>query len=159
MRPMQVSLSWRKCAMLTWSRYDRVERINNKSVRREIVDEEREETGFPSLARDHAEPSLNLHTYAVRHPASTFFLRAEGEGLQSVGIFPGDILVVDRMVTPQSGDVVIAIVDGAFLTRRWERDAGGVRLCTDSEETQAAEVSIWGVVAFVVHAPGNRRRG
>ena len=117
-------------------------------------------TGFPNPAQDHAETSLNLHTLAVRHPEATFFLHAEGEGLRSAGIFPGDILVVDRAIDPVSGDIVIAIVADIFAIRCWTRDAAGAWLATDQETlTIGAEVpvQIWGVVTFVLHAPGQRR--
>lgn len=63
--------------------------------------------GFPSPASDYLEGKLDLNTHCVSHPAATFYLRAEGESMTGVGIFPGDLLVVDKSLTPRHGDVVM----------------------------------------------------
>jgi len=47
----------------------------------------------------------------VRNPAATFLYRADGWP-SGAGVSDGDILVVDRSVTPQAGDLVIAIWEG-----------------------------------------------
>ncbi len=73
--------------------------------------------GFPSPASDYLEGKLDLNTHCVSHPAATFYLRAEGESMTGVGIFPGDLLVVDKSLTPRHGDVVIALLDGGFTVK------------------------------------------
>lgn len=73
--------------------------------------------GFPSPASDYLEGKLDLNTHCVPHPAATFYLRAEGESMTGVGIFPGDLLVVDKSLTPHHGDVVIALLDGGFTVK------------------------------------------
>ena len=73
--------------------------------------------GFPSPASDYLEGKLDLNTHCVAHPAATFYLRAEGESMTGVGIFPGDLLVVDKSLTPRHGDVVIAQLDGGFTVK------------------------------------------
>lgn len=52
--------------------------------------------GFPSPA-DHIEASLSLDELCVVHPAATFFLRVVGDSMTGLGIFDGDILVVDPL--------------------------------------------------------------
>ena len=73
--------------------------------------------GFPSPASDYLEGKLDLNTHCVSHPAATFYLRAEGESMTGVGIFPGDVLVVDKSLTARHGDVVIALLDGGFTVK------------------------------------------
>lgn len=73
--------------------------------------------GFPSPASDYLEGKFDLNTHCVAHPAATFYLRAEGESMTGVGIFPGDLLVVDKSLTPRHGDVVIALLDGGFTVK------------------------------------------
>ena len=73
--------------------------------------------GFPSPASDYLEGKLDLNTHCVAHPAATFYLRAEGESMTGVGIFPGDVLVVDKSLTARHGDVVIALLDGGFTVK------------------------------------------
>ena len=68
--------------------------------------------GFPSPAEDFTEDALDLNQLVVRNEPATFFYRASGTSMCGVGIFDGDILVVDRSMSPQDGDVVVAIWDG-----------------------------------------------
>ena len=62
--------------------------------------------GFPSPASDYLEGKLDLNTHCVAHPAATFYLRAEGESMTGVGIFPGDLLVVDKG-SPQKTEKIV----------------------------------------------------
>ena len=78
---------------------------------------QRASCGFPSPASDYLEGSLDLNRHCISHPAATFYLRAEGESMTGVGIFPGDLLVVDKSLTPRHGDVVIALLDGGFTVK------------------------------------------
>lgn len=66
---------------------------------------------FGSPAGDYVETSLDLNRFLIAHPVATFFMRMQGQELQSQGIFEGDILVVDRAVTPVSGHLVVVETD------------------------------------------------
>lgn len=68
--------------------------------------------GFPSPAEDFLDDELDLHRMLVRNPAATYLYRAQGWSMLLAGICDGDILVVDRSVQPQHGDVVVASWDG-----------------------------------------------
>lgn len=84
--------------------------------------------GFPSPAEQYQEPPLDLNELLVKRPAATFFVRVSGNSMVGRGIRDGDILVVDRSLRPESGDVVIASVDGDFTVKTYRRDRDGVRL-------------------------------
>ena len=84
--------------------------------------------GFPSPAEQYQEPPLDLNELLVRRPAATYFVRVEGDSMIGVGIRDGDLLVVDRSLSPASGDVIIACVDGDFTVKTYRRDKDGVRL-------------------------------
>ena len=73
--------------------------------------------GFPSPAEQYLEPPLDLNDLLVKRPAATYFVRVEGDSMIGAGIHDGDLLVVDRSLTPASGDVVIAAVDGEFTVK------------------------------------------
>lgn len=81
--------------------------------------------GFPSPAQDYTSSELDLNDYCIRHPSATYFVRAQGNSMQDVGMRDGDLLVVDRSLRPQNRDIVIAEVDGASqlnssrLLRSW----------------------------------------
>lgn len=68
--------------------------------------------GFPSPAEDFLDDTIDLNDWLVRNAAATFFYRADGWSMLMAGICDGDLLVVDRSVTPFNGDLVLAIWDG-----------------------------------------------
>ncbi|MCW0399279.1 Protein UmuD [Xanthomonas sacchari] len=68
--------------------------------------------GFPSPAEDFQDGELDLNQVLIRNPPATFLYRAEGWSMLLAGVCDGDILVVDRSVRPNSGDIVLAIWDG-----------------------------------------------
>jgi len=84
-------------------------------------------------------------------------VRAEGESMLGAGIFPGDYLVVDRSLTPRPGNIVIAALDGEFTVKRLKRAGGKYLLVPENPAyptvavDENSELSIWGVVTFVIH--------
>lgn len=64
------------------------------------------QAGFPSPADDFMDGRLDLHRHLVRNEAATFFLHVTGDSMLGAGIHDGDLLVVDRSVTADSGRVV-----------------------------------------------------
>ncbi len=64
---------------------------------------ERVSAGFPSPAVDYVEKTLDLNELCIQHPATTFFVRVQGESMTEAGIFPGDVLVVDQSPSPTWG--------------------------------------------------------
>lgn len=84
--------------------------------------------GFPSPAEQYLEPQLDLNELLIKRPAATFFVRVKGDSMIGEGIRDGDLLVVDRSLTPASGDVIIAAVDGEFTVKTFRKDKDGVRL-------------------------------
>lgn len=115
------------------------------------------QAGFPSPADDHLERSIDLNEELVRNPASTFFVRVKGDSMRDAGIHTGDILVVDRSLTPSDRRIVVAMIDGEFTVKRFRKLEGKVFLEAANERFSRIELSgdqelvIWGVVAFVIH--------
>ena len=68
--------------------------------------------GFPSPAEDFLDDGIDLHRWLVARPSATYLYRACGHSMVDAGILDGDLLIVDRSVHPQSGDIVIATWDG-----------------------------------------------
>ena len=113
--------------------------------------------GFPSPAEDHIEEKLDLNRLMIEHPAATFFLRVEGESMENANIHPGDILVVDRALTPQSGQIIVAVLNGEFTVKRLKKKESRLYLLPENpafpelEITAETEFQIWGVVTFIIH--------
>ena len=74
--------------------------------------------GFPSPAQDYVEKELDLNELCIRRRASTFFVRASGSSMEGLGLYDGDVMVVDRAEEASHGDIVIAEVEGEFTVKR-----------------------------------------
>lgn len=115
--------------------------------------------GFPSPADEYIENYLDLNELIIKNKQATFLLRASGDSMQQAGIFHDDILVVDRSLTAQNNQVVVASVDGEFLVKRLQKVKGSVCLLSENPKYKAIPLSenqdtlIWGVVTFVIHKP------
>ena len=113
--------------------------------------------GFPSPADDYIDVGIDLNEQLIRHPISTFFLRVSGDSMTNAGIQHGDLLIVDRSLDPRPGNVVIAVLDGAFTLKRLKRHQGRLRLEAAHpdypalELTLCNEIQIWGVAIHVIH--------
>ncbi len=68
--------------------------------------------GFPSPAEDFLDDSIDLNEWLIRNEAATFYYRADGWSMLLAGICDGDLLIVDRSVSPIDGDLVLAFWDG-----------------------------------------------
>jgi DNA polymerase V len=56
--------------------------------------------GFPFPADDYLDRALDFNELLVKNVAATFAVRISGESMTGAGLFPGDIAVVDRSLTP-----------------------------------------------------------
>ncbi len=108
--------------------------------------------GFPSPADDFVSFDLNLHDYLVNNPMSTFCIRVTGDSMINIGIFSGDILIIDRSINPINNHIILAVLDGEFLLKRLNFQKGNVVLKAENEHYQPILVNkntdfiIWGVV-------------
>lgn len=93
--------------------------------------------GFPNPTAERGKATLSLDRLLIRSPHSTYFFRVNGHNWQKLGIFDGDIALVDRSVTPLPGKIVVAIKDdGELILEEW----GKIRL-----------EYLWGVVSATIH--------
>ena len=114
--------------------------------------------GFPSPADDYVADTLDLNEHLMPRKEATFLVTVSGDSMIGVGIHNGDILVVDRSLTPANGKVVIAVLDGQFTVKTLEKKRGKIRLMPANpdfepiEMKDEQELQIWGVVTNVIHS-------
>lgn len=115
------------------------------------------EAGFPSPADDHLERGIDLNEELIRNPAATFYVRVKGESMRDAGIHPGDILIIDRSVTPADRQIVVAMIDGEFTVKRFRKHGGKITLEAENPSFQPIEIgenqelTIWGAVTYIIH--------
>ncbi len=113
--------------------------------------------GFPSPADDYVESRLDLNELLIQRREATYFLRVKGDSMQGAGIHPGDLIVVDRSINAQDGNVVVAEVDGELTIKRLRLGAGNPELHPENPAypvirfKEGQELRIWGVVTSSVH--------
>jgi len=74
-------------------------------------------SGFESPAAEYKELGLSLDQLLISHPDATFIGEAKGQSMQDIGIFDGDLLIVDRARNAGSGDVIVANFNGCFVCK------------------------------------------
>ena len=67
--------------------------------------------GFPSPATDYVEDDIDLNSHLIKNVPSTFLIRVQGKSMNSIGIHDGDLLVVDRSLSPKNFSTVIVNVN------------------------------------------------
>lgn len=112
----------------------------------------RPSAGFPAPGDDQVERVLDINDLVVKHPASTFFVRVEGDSMEGAGIFSNDTLVIDRAIEPKDGHIVVAAVNGEMVVKRLYIDQGVLELHSENEAygpivvSQEEDCTVWGVV-------------
>lgn len=113
--------------------------------------------GFPSPAQDYIEDRLDLNEYLIKHPSATYFVRVDGYSMLEAGIFPDDILIVDRALEAINKKVIIAVLNGELTVKRLIIKDNIYYLKPDNPEfdtiriTAEDQFSVWGVVTYVIH--------
>lgn len=117
-------------------------------------------TGFGAAADDYMERGIDLNEQLIRNKPATFFMKVSGDSMINAGIFNGDIVLVDRSVKPINGKIVIAVIDGEMLIRRYQKTFNKMLLVPDTNKLSTIDVSefndfqVWGVVICVIRPLG-----
>jgi len=113
--------------------------------------------GFPSPAEDFLEPGLNLNEYLIQNSAATFCVKVKGDSMVGSRITTGDILIVDRSLSPQNQNVILAILNGNFIVKKLLISNNDFYLLSDNKYANKIKINsemefyVWGVVTYVIH--------
>ena len=117
-------------------------------------------TGFGAASDDYMERGIDLNEQLICNKPATFFMRVSSDAMKEAGIYKGDVAIVDRSVKATNGKVIIAVLNGDMMIRRFEKTNNNIRLLTDSNKLSpihiddtCEEFAIWGVVTYVIHKP------
>lgn len=108
--------------------------------------------GFPSPAEDYKEDPIDLNSYLMGNPTATYLVRVVGDSMIDVGIFEDDMLVVDKSQKAKSNDIVVALLEGEFTTKRYVQEGNKYYLVAENkmykpiELTEEMNFRVWGVV-------------
>ena len=88
-------------------------------------------SGFASPAEIYVDKRLDLNELIVKDIYSTFYFKYSGPNV--FGVKQGDVVVVDRSVTPNTGDLVILTDKTFFKLREYK-----------------GQDNLWGKVSWVI---------
>ncbi len=86
------------------------------------------QAGFPSPAEEETVDLMSLDEYLIGNPAATFLLKVEGDSMTEAGIMPGDLILVQKNISPKHGDIVVACVDTEWTLKYFEKRKGKILL-------------------------------
>ena len=118
--------------------------------------------GFPSPAQDYMDLSIDLNRELIRNPSSTFYGRVKGDSMQDAGVSEGDVLVIDKSLEPQDGDMAVCFLDGEFTLKFIQLEKDAIWLIPANEAydpirvTAENEFLIWGIVTYTIK--NNRKK-
>ncbi len=114
--------------------------------------------GFPSPATDYIEDDIDLNSHLITNAPATFIIRVQGKSMTNVGIYDGDLLIVDKSLNPKNFSTVIANVNEELVVKTLIKSKEANYLTSGSKNTldrinlaDNPEIIIWGVVTYVIH--------
>ncbi len=118
--------------------------------------ESRVQAGFPSPAQGEYADTIDLNRALITNPAATFCARVIGNSMVDAGINEGDLLIIDRSLTPHDGNIAVCFIDGDFTVKRLSMRDNRLFLTpanADYPELPVNEDSnfqVWGVVSHII---------
>lgn len=118
--------------------------------------ETRVQAGFPSPAQGEYADSIDLNRALITNPAATFCARVIGNSMVDAGINEGDLLIIDRSITPLDGNIAVCFIDGDFTVKRLSVREDGVFLTPanasfpEIQVTEDSSFQVWGVVSHII---------
>ena len=115
--------------------------------------------GFPSPATDYIEEDIDLNVHLIKNAPATFVIRVQGTSMSNVGIYGGDLLIVDKSLKPKNLAIVIANVNDELVVKSFIKEKNLQFLSSGSKNfddkiiiNPNSDIFIWGVVTYVIHS-------
>ena len=119
---------------------------------------------FESPALDFPEDSIDLLKHLIKDKETTFFARVTGDSLNGIGVFDGDILIVQKGLFPRENDIVVVFYQGEFYVKRYKPKykENSLRLekiklksenpnYSDMDINEDTDFELWGVATWNLH--------
>jgi DNA polymerase V len=114
-------------------------------------------TGFGAAADDYMERGIDLNEELIRNKPATYFFRMKGDAMRDAGIFDNDVLIVDRSLKLASGKIIVAVLNGELLVRRFHKNFSSAFLVPENNRYKTINLSeftdfnVWGIVTYTIH--------
>ena len=106
--------------------------------------------GIPAPAADAAPETVTIDEHLVSHPSRSVLVTVKGDSMIDAGIHAGDVVIVEKRVAANVGDIVVAIIDNEFTLKRLDREKGRIVLRPENKAYPVirpkGDAEIFGVV-------------
>jgi DNA polymerase V len=107
---------------------------------------------------DFGEAVLDISSHLIKRPAASYWFRVGGTCMRGAGILDRDLILVDNGITARERAIVVVVMDGELLIKRYRKVGLKVWLEPDpvGEDTpnieigDGIELNVFGVVTSVV---------
>ena len=119
---------------------------------------------FESPALDFPEDTIDLLKLLIKDKETTFFAKVTGDSMNGIGVFDGDILIVQKGLFPRENDIVIVFYQGEFYVKRYKPKykENSLRLekiklksenpnYSDMDINEDTDFELWGVATWNLH--------
>ncbi len=112
--------------------------------------------GFPSPALDYEKERIDLNEIIIKNPEATYYAKVDGDSMKEAGIMDGDLLVVDKSIEAQNGQIAVCFLNGDFTLKRLKYSGKELWLIPENKEyaplrvEEESDFRIWGVVTYVI---------
>ncbi len=114
-------------------------------------------TGFGAATDDYSERGIDLNEQLIMNKPATFFFKMNGDAMVEAGIFPGDVLIVDRSLKAASDKIIVAAVNDDLVVRYFKQN--GQLFWLEAANRRYGNIPLeeftvyrpWGVVTCVIH--------
>ena len=118
--------------------------------------------GMPMLAVENVEDTVRVDRFFIGASREVFALRVSGDSMIEDGIFDGDYIFVRKQVTADTGDIVVAMIDGEATVKRFHPEGERIRFQPANQamdpiyvrQTDFRSVDLLGVVVGVFRKVG-----
>lgn len=74
--------------------------------------------GLPDVVEPQSwSDTMTLDSFLIKRPSKTVLMKIKGDSMRDAGILDGDLAIVERTTQAQDGQIVVAIVDGAYTLK------------------------------------------
>ena len=119
---------------------------------------------FESPALDFPEDSIDLLKHLIKDKETTFFARVTGDSMNGIGVFDGDILIVQKGLFPRENDIVVVFYQGEFYVKMYKPKykenslkIESIKLKSDNPNYSDMDINedtdfeLWGVATWNLH--------
>jgi len=100
----------------------------------------------------------DLNEYLVDNPVANFYVRVTGDSMVGAGIFSGDLLIIEKCLTAEHNDVIIACLNNEFTVKRLIKHKSNIYLCPANPAykpikiTEGSDFEVWAIVKYAIHS-------